>query len=387
MTTQQEPNTVKIFRVHELINDVLELAVKKYKLDPIESGYLKSTYFFQLFQLRQKQDVLYEDTLIFEFDALKDLSRKCIQIFKREHYIKIPHEYMVSNFRQKLTIQKKEKNIEFEVNNFELDLKNTRLIDDKLNLSQEIYEYTKFILDKFNAKKIPIELYIVTVYDVYLTYLENKDEIEIDKNIIYYIVTGQLDIMARRMGLNSFSQTPPSKQNFNFNMKARFSNTRFSLKLLTLYFGDSSWHQLFKRYDRDNANNYFCFNEESCYKFAEKTRQYKDVSLKTDNIQEFLGDEYRDQFFNIWEGRLKKNEKVFFNEFIKPQLLNKKEIIEFDFSNHKNIDLKTIINGIRDTSWFKYEGERSFGQISIIPSLMQRNNSLTLEINNSLYKN
>ena len=366
MSTNQNPS-VPTFNSYHFFNDVIDHAIKKYNLDPYESVYLKSTYFFVLFDLRNINELLERDEVYFNFKSLKRMSYECINLFKNNYFSKVSHAYLLSKFRDKLSMKKAQNTLTFELNSMIINILDTDEIDKKLNFEKEIYECAQYVLKRFNAKFIPLELYLVVIYEVYLIYYENKelfkDLLDFDnKNLAYEVLTRQLLTIRKKIRLDdgniSILTKPPRKDDFRFNMLVNTFDATCSLKLLTAYFGNKVWHKQIIAYDEQEENEYFCFHEEPYIKVVINERKFKRISLNTSDTTMFLTDEFRSEFFKIWEDRLRKEEFAFFIENVKTAILEKRIEIRFQVSKHSNIDLKKIVNGIRDTSGFDYgDGE------------------------------
>lgn len=394
MTINQENPSPKTFCFYTFINNALDLAIEKYKLDLEEAMHLKAIYFFRFYELRALENMLEKDSVFADFEGLKRFSGTCIKLFKKDYDKQISHQYLVSAFRKQLEISKKtEINIGFELNCFNLNINNTVKVNSILDLDEKVYKDAYYTLSKFQAQNIPVELYVVLLYDIALTYLANEDiEHTINSQHMHEIITGQIKTIGKRVYTNEddmikFSPVPPSKQDFSYTLQQNVFNGSYALELLASFFGNKLWHKQFDEYRDENSDDYFCFNQEPHFHLLENRRrkEYKDIPLKT-SPEYFLSSEFRERFFLLWEYRFHKNEKLFFNKYIKPKMLDKQNQIDFDLSEYEGLDVKTILQGVMDTSSFTYEGKGEFGWASIIRSITECSNIITLHFNTDLYK-
>lgn len=393
-TTQPNTPTLKVYNVHSFFNDVIDASIKKYGLTPEEAANLKSTYYFVLFESRQSNDALEYDVLKFDFEYLRNLSKHCLDVFKGNHSRNISHQFILNGFRKKLQMLKGEQNRVFEFNGFSIDFKNVEILDKILTQNDQIQQNVNFTLEKFKAEIIPIELYLVLSYDIYLTHLAN-DELfnKTAKSVKIELTQEVLLKKTRTIGKKiliddsylPIRSAPPTQDDFEFNLLANTYDTTSSLKLLTKYFGDIIWYQQFIDYTEGNESEYFSFQKKPTFQLVSNKRQYKKVSLKTDCVTKFLTDKHQSNFFKIWEDRLKKDEKDFFNQFIKPQILTKNKTIELCFELHKNCNIKKLAKAMRDTALFDYEYNGLNGFVNILPSMSEQEERIILQVNNSLF--
>lgn len=393
-TAQLNTPILKVYNVHSFFNDVIDASIKKYGLTPKEAAELKSTYYFVLFESRQSNDVLEYDVLKFDFEYLKKFSKHCLDVFKDNHPLDLSHQFILNEFRKKLQMIKGEHSRVFELNGFSIDFKNVEILDKILTQNDQIKQNVDFTLKKFKAEIIPIELYLVLSYEIYLTYLDN-DEIfnqtanSVKMELTHQVLLKQIRTIGQKIliddGYLPIRSAPPTQDDFEFNLFANTYDTTSSLKLLTKFFGDTIWYQQFIDYTKGNESEYFSFQKEPTFKLVSSNRQYKQVSLKTDCVTKFLADEHQNNFFKIWEDRLKKDEKDFFNEVIKPQILTKNKTIELYFELHKNHDIKKLAKAMRDTALFDYGYNGSNGFVNILPSIIEQEDRIILEVNRSLF--
>lgn len=383
------------FNAYVFFNTVIEKCIKKYDLEEYEATYLKSTYFYYLVTLRESNNLTDSDYIIMNYKILKQMNHECVQLFKRDYeYTNITHGYLLSKFKELLSMIKGTEDISFQLNNLNVDFNNTRELNKILNLSSITSKCIKYILKKFGANVLPLEIYLVLAYEIDLILLDNKEffknsnELAI-QDYVFLVVTKQMRTIGKKIvveenNLTSIIIQPPLKEDFMFNIDLQIFNSSYSLKLLTLYYGDNCWHKLINGYLEKDSKKYFCFNQEPHIKLESNNRQFKSIPLKTSNSN-FLNENFQEIFFNMWDDRLTKKEKPFFSDYIKPALLNKEENINFKLSDFLDIDVKSILHGIKNTSRFEYNDDYSMGGVVIIPTITETDEVITLEINKCIY--
>lgn len=385
---------LKTYCFFNVINDVLNAATEEYKLDLEESIYLKSVYFYQFYKLREQNNCTRENGILLDFIVIRDFSKECLKLFRKDYDVNVSQNYIFSQWKKNLEIHSKDEyNIEFEMDCLSLPIKNIISFNKTLDFNNKIFEDALYILHKFQADVISVELYMVLLFDISLTYLANKEiEQTINSQFMHKIITGQIKTIGKRVYTDEddgiiYSSEPPNKMDFSYGLKLQVFDGSSSLELLVSFFGEKLWYQQFDEYKDENTHHYFRFTQEPDFLFVENKRlnQYKDIPMET-GVENFLSTEYVERFFRLWEYRLFKSEKVFFNMYIKPEILNKRTEIKFNFSKFNSIDIKTILKAIRETSSFTFNGKGVFGFVTLV-STKENDKSITLCINQDLYKN
>lgn len=383
--------------LQKVFNKVLDTCIELYKLDKETSIYFKSTFFYEFFQLRYSNNMIDNDIIYIQITVFQKFIHQTLMIFKKVYENEIiSYQKILDIFKHYLQISRNNKNttISFKNLTYELSLNH----DSTLYITnKKVYNYTKYIVKSFCQNlKLPYELYMVILYDVNLIYLKNRKYFRtlkefLVRDYILQIVTEQVKSFDKYVP-EFFSEAktlqlriiPPYKDDFLFNMQLNVYNSTHSLTLITKYFGNKKWHKKFINYD-ENENDYFEFNQESTIKTVKNNRKYKDVTLEFDSFSEFLNDNNIDLFFKVWEERLKKKEIDFFNKYVKPKIIEKVSEIIFKPNNKKFNEINRLIDGIFNTSNFKYESDKGWGSIQVIDSKGLEDNKITLTINKSLY--
>ena len=324
---------------------------------------------------------------------LKKISKECIDIHKNNFSTKIKHQYILGVFEHQLSIGKQNRNIEFGLVDFQIHVKDIEMGNNKLQLDDEVFSCTQFILEKFMAKTLPVELYTVLLANVYLTYEANKEIFqnqskELNQKLVYYVVTEQVESIGKKIIINdgyiSIQINPPRKNNLTMVLHMNTICTTCALEQLVAYFGHEIWHKQFTGYDKNESSEYFMYNNPD-YQMEKITRTYKNEYLET-NMCHFLSDEYRNIFFKTWENRLTNQELKFFYEYIKPKLLDKKMNIIFSLKDYEHDSLKKYIRAVMDTSQFKCKYDNVCEDDTVIVLKEETEDMIILTINKKLYK-
>ena len=392
MTAQ--PNTTPSFNVFEFYNLVIQQAQKRYNLSLEESLELRSTFFYTLLEARIQNDAVEYNSLKFDSIFIKEHTKKCVKSFNENTHRNISHQFLISKFRNRLAMRKGQKDIVFELKEFDIILDKAEQSTKKISDNKLFKENAFHILEIFEDTIIPIELYVVLICEINLIHDKNKEFFNTCSkysivNFTTEIVLGQIKTIGKRIttkdGMYSCLTTPPDKDNFTFNFWANTFDPTSSLKPLTFLFGDSKWYQQFQNYNKHNEEMYFSFSEEPFFKLETDKRTFKKVTLLAD-ISDFLSDTNQKYFFNVWETRLIKKEKEFFQEFIKPKIFENSKEIEITTDESNKDEIKDILKGIQNTSCFQFKTENIFGSVNIITSISSLDNKITLSVNESLYK-
>lgn len=252
-----------------LFDDVINELIKEHKLKIIDSLHIRCFFYNLSFRSRKSIGELENNKIIFNLDILEHSIYQCFEYMYQNFEIEINYHSILNKFRKKLEAQNIEENEEFYLINLTLDLLDTKSLDKNINFDKKIYKCTNHILKKFEiSSSIPIELYLVLLYEVYLTYYQNKElyskQTDLENiDMTLNIITQQYGSIQRKLNQNSddyfLREEPPLKNDIVLVLQGIGFDSIDSLSLLCLNVGSDKWHKQFDKYDKKRKKDYYIF--------------------------------------------------------------------------------------------------------------------------------
>lgn len=393
--TNLESQALPTFCFQSSFSSILDNCCRLYNLDEHDSINFKATFFFNFFKLRNQNELLDNNYIVINWKNMKSYIHESVLCTNKFLSLeeKIQNTKIQNIFKQHFHIKKDVSDNNLILTNMSFNVEKD-LLKNHFN-EKKIINICQLVINYFSSsnKVIPIELFIIIYFDIYLTFERNEKLLK-NKNyeLILLVILDRITTPSRLIPkvdtdefLSALRLEPPLKDDFLFSTSLNTYDPTYSLDLLISYFGHEKWYQYFPFYRNEEKHNYFSFFEKPFFKtrINKRVKKYKKDSV---NImpEDFFEERNSQMIFNIWESRLYEKEKSFFNEVIKPAILNKKTSL--DINTEKYTEINKIIDGIWDTSSFNFHSNESIGSCSIITGTRQSKNLITIKIYEGIFK-